>query len=692
MPDNTKADSSAEAGHETTTAQPRIGVYVCNCGGNIGDVVDCQKVAESLGDLPDVATSHTHMFMCSDPGQDLILQDIKEKGVNRVVVGACSPFLHEMTFRGALERAGLNPYLYTHVGLREQDSWVHHDHPQEATEKAVRLMGAGIAKARHIEPLKPIRLEAKKHVLVIGGGVAGLRAAWDNAQRGLKVTLVEKLPFIGGRMAQLHQVFPNEELAQELLTRLISEVCDHENIEIVTTAEVIGASGYVGDFLVTIRQHARGVEADFKHLEEAVELCPVRVADEFNYGLTQRTAILRPYPGAFPAIPAIDWHSCNHCGDCLKANGHGGIVLQDKVTEFQINVGAVIMATGFRPYEPYPGEFGYAEHPEVITLPQLERVLAEDGPTGGCLEWGSRPVAKIAMIHCVGSRQTEGLDTPQADGQVNDYCSRVCCTATLRAANEIKERFPEVDIYDFYRDMRTYGRGHEDIYKQASRNRVMFFRFQGDEPPLVKRAPAAADHPLLVTVKDSLTWGEEIQVPVDLVVLAVGMMPNPIPDLIDLFKIAPGKERFLLEVHPKLRPVETAVPGIVLAGTAQGPMNIQESCAAASAASAKVAGLLAQGEVALEPFVAHVDPDRCEGSGECAKACPYEGAILFQEVSANGQSAERAVVSPANCKGCGTCVGACPNRAIDLLGWTLDQYDAMVDALTADYPAVEMAA
>ncbi len=295
------------------------------------------------------------------------------------------------------------------------------------------------------------------------------------------------------------------------------------------------------------------------------------------------------------------------------------------------------------------------------------------------------------MIHCVGSRQIDGLDKPQPDGQVNEYCSRVCCTATLRAANEMRTRFPEVDIFDFYRDMRTYGRGHEDIYRQAAKKRVMFFRYQGEEPPVVRRTSAAEDHPLAVTVKDSLTWGEEIEVPVDLVVLAVGMMPNPVPDLIDLFKIAPGKERFLLEVHPKLRPVETAVPGIVLAGTAQGPMNIQESSAAASAASAKVAGLLAQGEVELEPFVARVDPERCEGSGECVTACPYEGAILLQTVSANGQSAEQAIVTPANCKGCGTCVGACPNRAIDLLGWTLEQYDAMIDALTADYAALEMA-
>ena len=294
------------------------------------------------------------------------------------------------------------------------------------------------------------------------------------------------------------------------------------------------------------------------------------------------------------------------------------------------------------------------------------------------------------MIHCVGSRQTEGVDKPQPDGQINDYCSRVCCTATLRTANEIRERFPDVDVFDFYRDMRTYGRGHEDIYRQASENRVMFFRFQGEEPPVVTRSSGNDDHPLIVTVKDSLTWREEIDVPVDLVVLAVGMMPNPVPDMIDLFKIAPGKERFLLEVHPKLRPVETAVPGVFLAGTAQGPMNIEESSAAASAASAKVAGLLAQGEVKLEPFVARVNPERCEGIGECMAACPYDGAILLQTISANGQSAEQAVVTPANCKGCGTCVGACPNQAIDLLGWTLEQYDAMIDALTADYSSLEM--
>ncbi len=691
MPDKELKDKPEKVKIDDLAEELRIGVYVCNCGGNIGDVVGCPKVADSLRELPNVTTSRSHMFMCSDPGQELILRDIKEKGVNRVVIGACSPFLHEMTFRGALERAGLNPYLYTHVGLREQDSWVHHDAPAEATDKAVSLMAAGIAKARLIEPLEPIKLEAKRHVLVIGGGVAGLRAAWDNARRGLKVSLVEKSPFVGGRMAQLQHVFPNDASAGEDLTSLIEYVTGHESIDIYMMAEVVGVTGFVGDFQVSILQHSRGITRDFDHVTEAATACPISVPNEFDYGLTERPAIFQPHPYAYPPTAAIDWENCNKCGECLKVNGHGGISLKDKPSEIQVNVGAVVMATGFRPYEPSHGEFGYGEFAEVVTLPQLERLLDENGPTGGELQWGRRPIRKVAMIHCVGSRQIDGVHEPQPDGQINDYCSRVCCTATLRKANEIRERFPNVDVFDFYRDMRTYGRGHEDIYRQAAENRVMFFRYQGENPPVVRRAADSDEHPLLMTVKDSLTWGEEIEVPVDLIVLAVGMMPNPVPDLIDLFKIAPGKERFLLEVHPKLRPVETAVPGIFLAGTAQGPMNIQESSAAASAASAKVAGLLAQGEVELEPFVARVNPERCEGIGDCMAACPYDGAILLQTTSTNGSRAEQAMVVEANCKGCGTCVGVCPNQAIDLLGWTIDQYDAMIDALTTDYPALEMA-
>jgi heterodisulfide reductase subunit A len=348
----------------------------------------------------------------------------------------------------------------------------------------------------------------------------------------------------------------------------------------------------------------------------------------------------------------------------------------------------VVVATGFQPYEPREGEFGYGQLPEVVTLPQMIRLMALTN--GNNLTWRGRSVNSIALIHCVGSREVPGVQEPHEDGRVNDYCSRVCCTATLQLANELRERFPALTLYDMHEDIRTYGRGHEDIYLQAAENSVRFLRFHGDERPEVVAAAPGDTHPVLVRVKDYLTWGEDLEVPVDLVVLATGILPNPVDDIIDHLKIAQGNDRFLLEVHPKLRPVETAVTGVVLAGTAQGPMNIQEASAAASAAAAKVAVLLGKGEVSLEPFVAHVNPDLCNGSGECVAVCAYEDAIALETFSADGHTMQKAVVTPANCVGCGVCVSACPNHAIDVQGWTLPQYEAMVDAIAEDMLELEV--
>lgn len=668
--------------------ETRIGVYTCHCGGNISDVVRCEKVASALRKLPNVVVSRTDMSMCSDAGQAMVETDIKEHGLNRIVIGACSPSLHEQTFRGTVSRAGLNPYLYHHVGIREQNSWVHKDDPDGATQKAVRLMAAGIAKARLLEPLESIKLKAEKQALVIGGGIAGLRSAWDLARRGLKVVLIEKTPFLGGHVAQLEAVFPTEEAAREMLHDLIEKVTAHPNVTIHMQAELVGMSGYVGDYKATIRQQSRGVKEDFTAVQQAIANCPVEVPDEFNYGLTQRKAIYQAYPGCYPATPAIDWENCDGCRECLKnLNGDTKLItLENEPREFELTVGAVVVATGFKPYDPHFGEYNYGVFPEVVTLPQFIRLLAltEDET----LQINDHAVRSIAFIHCVGSRQLDGINEPQPDGRINDYCSRICCTATLHTANEVRKRFPKMHIFDLYEDIRTYGRGHEEYYTQASKNMVRFVRFHDDELPGVLGPSPENGHALLVPVHDYLTWGEEIEIPADLVVLATGIMPNPIDDVIKLLKIAPGTDRFLLEVHPKLRPVETAVPGIILAGTAQGPMNIQESCAAAGAAAAKVAVLLGQGRVELEPFVAHVDPARCDGSGECVAVCPYEDAIALETMD----GVIKAVVTPANCAGCGSCVSACPNRAIDLQGWTLDQYDAMVDAITSDnLPMMEVA-
>jgi heterodisulfide reductase subunit A len=665
----------------------RVGVYTCYCGGNISDVVDCERVAKFLKKLPNVVVSRTHMATCSDAGQAIIEADIKEKGVNRIVIGACAPSLHEQTFRNTVARAGLNPYLYYHVGLREQDSWVHGNDSSGATEKAIHLMSAGIAKARLLEPLEPIRLTAEQHALVIGGGVAGLRSALDIARRGIRVTLIEKSPFLGGRMAQLETTFPSEEKARDILHPLIENVLDRPNITVFTQAELVNVSGYVGDFHVQIGQQSRGVSESITGGEAAIKACPVEVPDAYNYGLTTRKAIYRAYPGCYPPIPAIDWEHCTLCGECLNVNG-GGIYLENEPKVIEDRVGAIVVATGFDLYEPHLGEYGYGEIPEVISLAKLIRLLALT-PEGEALRWNEREVKNIALIHCVGSRQVEGINEPQADEQVNPYCSRICCTATLHLANDLHERFPSIHLFDIHQDIRTYGRGHEEYYTCASENGVRFMRFHQDEIPEVFPAPQGDKYPVLVRVKDYLTWGEELDVPVDLVVLATGMVPRDIQDIVRMLKIHPGNDRFLLEVHPKLRPVETAVTGIVLAGTAQGPMNIQESSAAASAAAAKVAGLLGVGLVELEPYVARVDVNRCDGTGACTEVCEYEDAIELVDISLNGKTINRAVVTPANCSGCGACVSACPNQAIDVQGWTLKQYSAMVEALAVTIPELE---
>ena len=664
----------------------RVGVYTCYCGGNISHVVECERVAKTISRLEDVVVSRTDLSFCSDAGQAIIEKDIRELGINRVVIGACAPSLHEQTFRGAVTRAGLNPFLYHHVGIREQDSWVHSNDHEYATEKAVRLMAAGVAKARLLAPLEPIRLGAERHALVIGGGVAGLRAALDIARQGIHLTLLEKSPFLGGRMAQLETVFPTGEAARALLQGLIQQVVAHPSITIFTQATITSVSGYVGNYEIEVHQEGRGVSDD--EGEALLAACTQEVPDEFNYGLSKRKVIYRAYAGCYPSTPAVDWEHYN--GEPIQVNGKS-LVLENHPKSFPLNVGAIVVATGFDPYQPRQGEYGYGELPQVVTLPQLIRTLAQL-EAGKPLVWNGRQVRDVAFIHCVGSREIEGVDDPHENGQVNNYCSRVCCTATLHMMDELHQRFPDLNIFDLHEDIRTYGRGHEEYYLRTLEDGARFVRFHGTDRPTVLVAPPGDTHPVLVQVNDTFTYGERVEIAADLVVLAVGMTPRPVDDLVQMLKVSRGNDQFLLEAHPKLRPVETAVNGVVLAGTAQGPMNIQESLAAASAAAAKVATLLGQGKVELPPFVARVDAEKCDGSGACVQACVYEGAIALQAFMMDGKEARRAVVTPANCSGCGACVGVCPNRAIDVQAWTLAQYEAMVDAIAMDYDVVEVAA
>lgn len=665
----------------------RIGVYICHCGGNISDVVAVEKVVEAVAGLPNVVVARDNTFMCSDPGQNLIAQDIRDEKLNRVVVAACSPSLHEHTFRRTLARARLNPYLYEHANIREQVSWCSKSDPDGATDKATRLVGAAIAKARLLEPLEPIRVDARQHVVVIGGGVSGLCSARDLSRNGLAVTLLERTAFLGGRTAQLDRVYPTEDAARDLLQQLIDEVDRDPDITVHTLAEVTAASGYVGNFHLNVRLGARGVteKLDPDQVRAAMDACPETAESDFNHRLVLRKAIYLPYPGCYPPIPAIDWEACTHCGKCAEVVGSKGINLEAQSEQIELDAGAIVLATGFDLYEPHQGEYGYGEHAEVITLAQLIRLLDKEGPTGGMLERNGNPIKNVCLIHCVGSRQVQGIHEPGPDGRINDYCSRVCCTAALHAANEIRERFPEINVFDFYQDIRTYGRGHEDYYENASKRGVLFFRYLAETPPVVTEANRTDGFPLVVRVKDTLTFGEELEVPADLVVLATGMVSRDISNLVNMLKLPRSADRFLQEVHPKLRPVELAVNGVFIAGTCQAPMDITESCAAASAVAVKAAALLGKGYIELDPFVAQVDLKLCVGEAKCLEECKYMTAVSLIEQEVRGKTVRLAAVNAALCNGCGMCAAACPHGAIQVAGWRLEQFEAMTDALVADY-------
>jgi heterodisulfide reductase subunit A2 len=680
-------------------AEPRVGVYICHCGGNISDVVDVKQVAAKAEELPNVVCARTHMFMCSDPGQQLIREDIETLGLNRVVVASCSPRLHELTFRAVLNRSGLNQYLYEHANIREQVSWVTHAHPDKATVKATRLVSAAVSKARLLEPLDPIRVDAKQHAVVIGGGVSGLKSALDLASYGISVTLIEKSPFLGGHMAQLDEVYPTEEDALKLLDSLIHEVSSNPNIELLTGAEIVEAGGYIGNFHLKVRQRPRGANFSPDKLGAVAAVCPVQVENEYDYGLTTRKAIYRSYEGCYPPAPAVDWQNCTRCGKCAAVVD--GIDLNLEPVISNLTAGIIVAATGFEHYEPAEGEYGFRNLPQVITLPQLIRLMAEQKkdrphanplPWGeGALKWDGKPVRNVAFIHCVGSRQIEGIHEPREGQGLNEYCSRVCCTATLQAVNELKDSFSGTNVFDFYRDIRTYGRGHEEYYENASKKGALFFRFAPEEAPMVEQSTKGSDHPVTVRVKDRLTFGEELEVPVDLVVLAVGMVPRKVDDLVGMLKLPVGSDGYLLEVHPKLRPVEVAVNGVMLAGTSQGPKDITESAASASAAAVKAATILSKGFVDLDPYVAEVNADNCDGCGECISVCGYEGTLVLRDPTPGDGNHSAAEINGALCKGCGACVAVCPKDAIDLKGWTVDQYDAMVDAILAEDLVAEAA-
>jgi len=625
----------------------RIGVYVCHCGGNISDYVDVKKVVEAVKDLPNVAVARDFIFMCSDAGQDLIKEDIKNLNLDGVVVASCSPHLHEKTFRDAAALAGLNPYLVEHVCIREHCSWVHSDDPEAATQKAIWIVKSAIAKVSLADELQPIRLEMKPEAIVVGGGIAGMRCAIDLAKAGIKVHLIEKKPFLGGRAAQIFKLYPSGKTGSELVKELIDELKRYPNIHVYTNAEIVEAGGALGDFKVKIVVKPRYVKEGVskEEVKRAIESCPVEVLDEFNYGLTNRKAIYVREP-SYPEEPVIDMDYCTKCNECGIAD------FEQEEKTYELRGSMIILATGAKPYEPKEGEFGYGIYDHIITLPLFDRLLAV---CDGKLEYKGKEIKDIAFIYCVGSRNEE-----------HEYCSRYCCVATLNAALGALEKFGKLRVYHIYRDIRAYGK-YETYYEKAGEKGMLFIKYDPEDPPVVERK----GDKLIVRVKDLLTGGEELEIPVDLVVLSVGMVLEE-AEIFNMLRVPFSRDGFLQEVHPKLKPVETAIGGVLIAGTCQFPKDTVETTASASAAVGRAETYLVKGYAELEPFIAEVNPEKCDGCGICVEECPAGGIRI---------ESGKAVINEALCKGCGACGALCPTEAINLKGYKYEQFRVMIDIL-----------
>jgi len=662
--------------------EPRIGVFVCHCGTNIAGSLSIDDVVNYAKTLPYVAVADQYQYMCSTPGQKKIDDAIKEHNLTGVVVAACSPRLHEPTFRTATKEGGLNPFRFEMANIREQNSWVHmHGMWDEATQKAKDQVRMAVAKAAKLEDLVPKSVPVEKTAMVVGGGVAGMQAALDLASAGIKTYLIERTPTIGGRMSQLDKTFPTLDCSQCILTPKMVDVGRHPNIEMMTYTEVEKVEGYIGNFDVTLRKKARGVmtpvEATAKGIVgggcngcgDCAAVCPVIKPNPFEMGMAPRKAIYIYHAQVMPLIYTVDFDSCVKCGLCVEACGEKKAIDLEMQDEFiTVKVGTAVLATG---YELFPvenkREWGYKQFDNVINALEFERLICASGPTGGHLvrpSDGKTPM-KVGFVLCAGSRDNTGIGKP--------YCSRFCCMYSLKHAHQIMEKIPGAVAYLFYMDIRSFGKMYEEFYYRIQHEGAKFIR--GRVANVLEDKETKNLH---VFTEDTLL-GRPVDVEVDLLVLAAAVQPNEgANELRKKFGVSASQDGWMLEAHPKLNPCGTTTAGVFLAGVCQGPKDIPDTVAQAEGAASAASIPIHMGEVELEPYFAMCIDELCAGCGMCVNLCPYSALSLGEK---NGRTVM--VVTEAKCKGCGTCGGFCPGGAIKMQHFTTPQIAAQIDAFFA---------
>ena len=662
----------------------RIGVFVCHCGTNIAATVDVEAVAEAAKSVPGVVFSADYPYMCSESGQDLVKESVQKYNLTNVVICSCSPRMHEKTFRKAVESIGMNPYMLEIANIREQCSWVHKD-KEEGTEKAIMLMKAACAKATLNTPLTPGMLPVTKRALVIGGGIAGMQAALDIAEAGYEVDIVEQKPTIGGKMAQLDKTFPTLDCSSCIVTPKMVDVGQNDKIRILSYSDVEEVKGYIGNFDVKIKRKARYVDEDkCTGCGLCTEKCPMKkVPNEWNLELDTRSCVYIPFAQAVPKVATIDPRYClklnkGTCGICSKVCGVGAINYEAKDEIIEEKYGAIVAATGFEIADiSRYDEYAYGQSPDVVTSLEYERLMSAAGPFGGHLLRPSdhKEPKKIVFVQCVGSREEESCKGGK------EYCSKVCCMYTAKHAILTKDHYPDTDIYVFYIDVRTPGKLFDEFYRRA----VEQYGVHYIKGAVGKVTPHKETGKLEVQGYDMIL-NEQMHIDADMVVLAAAVEPSHTARRMATMLTAPmDNNDFFTEAHAKLRPVESATAGVFLAGMCQGPKDIPETVSQASAAAAKVIGVLAKDQLVGNPCIAHPDELMCNGCSQCAGVCPY-GAITYVEKEfrmPNRTTKMRRVaqVNEAVCQGCGACTVTCPSGAMDLQGFSNNEIMAEVDAL-----------
>ena len=647
----------------------RIGVFVCQCGSKISSVIDVNALTEYAKTLPNVVHAEYMNYPCSHQGQDEIVAAIKKDKLNRVVVAGCSPRLYEPTFQRCVSQAELNPWLFEMANIREFSSYCHQTMPKEANEKAKDLVRMAVAKARLLEPLKPIELPMTKRVMVIGGGIAGINAALDLADMGFKVYVVEKTETIGGYMALLDKTFPTLDCSICIEGPKMVDVGRHPNIEIISYADVLKVDGNAGNFKVKIRKNPRYViAANCTGCGECKDACPIEYPNYADMNLGVRKAISVPFDQAVPLIYAINKDYCIECYKCMDACGaRQAINFDQKPEEIEVNVGAIIVSIGYDMYNPEDMTWtGYAKFDNVFTALEFERLILAAGPTAGKViraSDGEKPHS-IAFIQCVGSR----------DINKYEYCSSFCCMYTLKHAVMLKEKCKEaIEVYVFFNDMRSNFKGYEEFYNRAQKSGVKFIRVK-----LENRRITEDPQTKNLTVYGETEDGKPVSAKVEMVVLANAAIPTKTaPELAKILNISLSKDGYFVECQPKIRPTDTDTPGIFLAGACQGLKDIPYSVAQGSAAAAQAATVLGKETWTVEPLVAKVNEDLCSGCRICESACGYH-AINVEKVG----DKQLAKVTEGLCRGCGICSSACPMDAIIMPNYSDKQIVAQVRAVT----------